>query len=141
MIPRPESVPTAERIAEMVEEYAGYNPGIKFGRVYGTCTVGEFQALLARAQPAAEAPRDDREPVSDAEILLQELIENLEEALTRLVVLLGAHEILDKKGFRMAMGYLRKACAIVGMDGDPHPQVREAMKLLAALSHPTPEDK
>lgn len=34
------------RIEELLSEYGGYDPSIKLGHVFGTCTFGEFLEVL-----------------------------------------------------------------------------------------------
>ena len=43
-----------ERIEELLIEYSGYDPRIKLGSVFGTCTMGEFVQLLQASHPMTQ---------------------------------------------------------------------------------------
>lgn len=62
VIPTPEAVEAMtdippDRLDEIMDEFAGYIPDLKLGRVFGTPTVGEFHALLSMAARALPLPR------------------------------------------------------------------------------------
>lgn len=60
-VDRPVSEPMTDidpsRLDEIRDEFSGYDPGIKLGRVFGTPTVGEFHALVSMAARALPLPR------------------------------------------------------------------------------------
>lgn len=61
-IPTPEAVEAMtdippDRLDEIRDEFTGYVPGLKLGRLFGTPTVGEFQSLLSMAARALPLPR------------------------------------------------------------------------------------
>ena len=60
-VDRPVSEPMMDidpsRLDEIRDEFSGYDPGIKLGRVFGTPTIREFHALLSMAARALPLPR------------------------------------------------------------------------------------
>ena len=60
-VDRPVSEPMMDidpsRLDEIRDEFSGYDPGIKLGRVFGTPTIREFRALLSMAARALPLPR------------------------------------------------------------------------------------